>query len=86
MGPDQAMAGAMQIRQAMINGEIDQGTAQQYMGAASGDDEARQQRAELDVDIDIDEVNETPTLQIEQFEQLTQLVSSGVLGRRRRPK
>src|SRR5690606_30237517 len=34
--------------------------------------------AELDVDIEIDEINETPSLQIEQFEQLTMLAASGV--------
>jgi predicted metal-dependent phosphotriesterase family hydrolase len=36
--------------------------------------------AELDVDIDIDEVNETPTLQAEQFDALMQLVGTGVFG------
>jgi hypothetical protein len=42
--------------------------------------------AELDVDIEIDEVNETPTLQIEQFEQATQMMSSGVFGQPPHPK
>jgi hypothetical protein len=36
--------------------------------------------AELDVDIDIDEVAETPSLQIEQFEQITQVMGTGVFG------
>jgi hypothetical protein len=35
--------------------------------------------AELDVDLDIDEVNETPTLQGEQFEALVQLATSGMV-------
>ena len=35
--------------------------------------------AELDVDIDIDEVQETPTLQIEQFESLMQLLGTGII-------
>jgi hypothetical protein len=36
--------------------------------------------AELDVDIEIDEVNETPTLQAEQFEALTNLAGTGFFG------
>jgi hypothetical protein len=36
--------------------------------------------AELDVDIDIEEVNETPSLQAEQFDSLLQLVGTGVFG------
>ena len=35
--------------------------------------------AEMDVDIQIDEVQNTPTLQIEQFEQLVNLASSGMM-------
>jgi len=34
--------------------------------------------AELDVDIDIDEVQETPSLQIEQFQTLTSMVQAGI--------
>lgn len=80
IGPEQAMAGAMQIHQAYSTGEIDQPTAQQYASQLQEMTQPGNSVTELDVDIDIDEVNETPTLQIEQFEQLTQLVSSGVLG------
>lgn len=36
--------------------------------------------AELDVDIEIDEVTETPTLQIEQFEQLAMMAGNGMFG------
>lgn len=80
LGPEQAMAGAMQLQQAYASGEIDQPTAQQYASQLQEMSQPGNSVTELDVDIDIDEVNETPTLQIEQFEQLTQLVSSGVLG------
>jgi hypothetical protein len=36
--------------------------------------------AELDVDIQIDEVMNTPTLHAEQFEMLSQAIGSGILG------
>jgi hypothetical protein len=53
--------------------------AQQYAQQIQMDPAMREAAnvvGELDVDIEIEEVNEAPTLQIEQFEQLTQLLSS----------
>lgn len=67
------------ISDAMKSGEIDQPTAQQYAQRVQMDPQMAQPAnaiAELDVDIEIEEVNETPTLQIEQFEQLSQLLSA----------
>lgn len=72
------------IRAALEAGQIDEQTAQQYMAQVQADPEMQQVVshenvvAELDVDIEIDEINETPSLQIEQFEQLTMLAASGV--------
>lgn len=77
--PEQAQAAAMQIQMHVQQG-MDQGTARQYMAQLQQKMQAGNHLAELDVDIEIEEVNETPSLQIEQFEQLTQLVASGVLG------
>lgn len=71
------------IGEAVKAGEIDPQQAQMMMREAQMRPDMMQPVnviAELDVDIIIDEVNETPTLQAEQFEALTQLASSGMLG------
>jgi hypothetical protein len=69
---------AMQkIDEAEKEGQIPPEVAQQYRMQAQMDPQMQQPAnsiAELDVDIEIDEVNESPTLQAEQFEQLATLV------------
>lgn len=80
MNPMQAQAAMMKVQMAVQSGQLDPQTAQQYAAKIQQMATVGNHLAELDVDIDIDEVNETPSLQIEQFEQLTQLVGSGILG------
>lgn len=66
----------MKISDALKAGEIDQQTAAQYAQQVQMDPAMQQPAntvAEMDVDIQIDEVAETPSLQIEQFEQLAKL-------------
>jgi hypothetical protein len=74
---------AMQkLGEAYKAGDVDQQTAMQYQQQIHSDPNMMKpanQVAELDVDIHIEEVNDTPTLQIEQFEQLVQLASSGMM-------
>lgn len=72
----------MKLGDAVKAGELDEATARQYEQQIMMNPSMMQpanQVAELDVDIEIEEVNETPTLQIEQFEQLVQLASSGMV-------
>lgn len=72
---------AQKIKAALKAGEIDAATAQQYALQVKADPSMQGRAnvvAELDVDIDIDEQNETPTLQYEQFQTLAQLAQSGV--------
>jgi hypothetical protein len=75
---------AMQkLGEAVKANQVPMEVAQQYAQQIQTDPQMQQPAnviGELDVDIDIEEVNETPTLQIEQFEQLTQLVGTGALG------
>ena len=69
------MAG-MKLQEAVKSGEIDEQTAQQYAQQIMSDPammEPANQLVEMDVDIQIDEVADAPTLQIEQFEQLVKL-------------
>ena len=66
----------VKIESAMKAGEIDQQSAQQYAMQIQSDPGMQGMAnpvAELDVDIQIDEVMDAPTLQIEQFEQLAKL-------------
>lgn len=66
----------LKIMEAAKAGEIDQSTAQQYAMQIQTDpamQEPSNEIAGMDVDIQIDEVNNSPTLQIEQFEKLAQL-------------
>jgi hypothetical protein len=81
-------AAAKKIIDAANKKEIDHPTAQQYLGqvkqaAKKGMLPPDQMQpannlAELDVDIQIDEIMNTPTLHAEQFEQLVQLATSGM--------
>jgi hypothetical protein len=80
VSPQEAQMALMQVQQMMQAGQLDQATAQQYAQQIQQMAQIGNHIAELDVDIDIEEVNETPTLQAEQFEGLVQLVSSGMLG------
>lgn len=67
---------AMKIGEAMKSGQIDQQTAQQFAMQAQSDPAMMQPMnviAEMDVDIQIDETTNTPTVQFEQFDQLTRL-------------
>jgi hypothetical protein len=72
------------IKAALAANQIDENTAKYYISltaAAPGMDRiAENHIAELDVDIDIEEVNETPSLQAEEFQQIGQALSSGVFG------
>jgi hypothetical protein len=70
------------IMEEVKSGKLPQEQAQMLLQQLASDPRAQMpanQVAELDVDIDIDEVNETPTLQIEQFEALVQLASTGMV-------
>jgi hypothetical protein len=86
MAPHEAMAGMQKLSMAYQSGQIDQETAQQYAQQIQQMAKVQNPVAELDVDIEIDEVNETPTLQIEQFEQITQLMGTGIFGQPPHPK
>lgn len=74
---------AMQkLGEALKAGEVDEPTARQYEQQILIDPSMQAPAnaiAELDVDIDIDETQHTPTLQAEQFEQLTQMAMGGVV-------
>lgn len=76
--------GALNLRkldEALKAGQVDEATAQQYAQQIQMDPRSQEPAnavAELDVDIDIDEVNETPSLQIEQFEQLVGMAQAGM--------
>lgn len=68
---------AQKIRDAMKAGQIDQNQAAQFAMQIQSDPsmmEPANAIAEIDVDIEIDEVADTPTLQMEQFDQLTKLI------------
>jgi hypothetical protein len=78
----QAHLAMQKVAEAMKKGEIDEQMARQFAMEIQSRPDLQQPAnavAELDVDILIDEVNETPTLQAEQFEQLVQLASTGVM-------
>lgn len=71
------------IEEAAKAQRIDPQTAQQYAMQVQMDPSMMQPAnvlAELDVDIQIDEVMNTPTLHAEQFEMLSQAIGSGILG------
>ena len=66
----------IQLTDALKAGEIDQPTAQAYAQQIQMDPMMMQPAnavAQMDVDIQIDEITESPSLQIEQFEQLAKL-------------
>jgi hypothetical protein len=66
----------MKLGEAYKAGQVDQPTAMQYAQQLQADPsmmEPMNAVAEMDVDIQIDEVQNAPTLQIEQFEQLAKL-------------
>lgn len=68
---------AMKVKDAMKAGQIDQMQAAQFAQQIQSDPTMMQPAnavAEIDIDIEIDEVADTPTLQMEQFEQLTKLI------------
>lgn len=70
-----ALAG-VRIRDALRSGKIDEAQAQQFAMQVRSDPSMMQPAnkiAEVDVDIEIDEAQDTPTLQIEQFDQLTKI-------------
>ena len=86
MAPEEAMMGMQKLHMAYQSGQVDQATAQQYAQQIQQMTKPQNPVAELDVDIDIDEVNETPTLQIEQFQEITQLMGTGIFGQPPHPK
>lgn len=66
----------MKLRDALKSGQIDQQQAAEFAQQIQTDPAMMQPAnmiAELDVDIEIDEAQDTPTLQIEQFDQLAKL-------------
>jgi len=69
-------AAALKVSESAKAGQIDEPTAQAYLMQIQADPrmmEAMNAIAEMDVDIQIDEVADAPSLQIEQFEQLAKL-------------
>jgi hypothetical protein len=77
--PQRAMVAHQHIEMAKSQG-LDEATAQQYHSHVEQMSKPQNVVGELDVDIEIDEINETPTLQAEQFNDLMQLVGTGVFG------
>jgi hypothetical protein len=78
----QAHVAMQKLGEAVKSGQVPMEVARQYEAQIMMNPQMQQPAnavAELDVDIDIDEVNETPTLQIEQFEALVQLASTGMV-------
>lgn len=78
----QAALAMQKIKKALEEGKIDQDMAGQYAQQVQSDPMMMQPAnvlADLDVDIQIDEVQNTPTLHAEQFEQLVNLASSGMM-------
>jgi hypothetical protein len=80
IAPQEAQMAMMQVQQLVQSQQLDPETAQQYAQQIQQMAQVGNHIAELDVDIDIEEVNETPTLQAEQFDALMQLVGTGVFG------
>jgi hypothetical protein len=74
LDPQSAVLAGQKVVMAFQSGEIDQQTAEQYAQQIMQMAKVQNPVAELDVDIDIEEVNEAPTLQAEQFEMLTQML------------
>lgn len=76
--------GALAMRklgEAVKSGQVDMDTARQYEQQILNDPRMAQPAnavGELDVDIDIDEVAETPTLQAEQFDLLAKMAQGGI--------
>lgn len=67
---------ALKVRDAMKAGQIDQQQAMQFAMQIEADPSMQEPAnaiAELDVDIQIDEIANSPSLQFEQFDQLTKL-------------
>jgi len=67
---------ALKLKAANDAGEIDDVTAQQYLTQIQADPQMQAPAnnvAEMDVDIQIEEAVDSPSLQIEQFDQLTRL-------------
>jgi len=67
------------IAAALKEGQIDQATARQFAAQVRFDPAMQEPAnvvAEMDVDIDIEEVPDSPSLQIEEFEQLVKLAAS----------
>lgn len=73
----QGALAATKIKEALKSGQIDQQQAAQFAMQIQSDPSMMQPAnaiAEIDVDIEIDEVADTPTLRMEQFDQLTKLI------------
>jgi hypothetical protein len=80
VSPQQAQMALMQVQSLVQAGQMDPQTAQQYAQQVQQKMQVGNHLAELDVDIEIEEVNETPTLQAEQFQELSQMAQAGVFG------
>lgn len=71
------------IKAAVDAGKLDQQTAIGYVHQVRADPTMMQPAnivGEMDVDIHVEDVPHSPTLEIEQFQQLTQLAGTGVFG------
>lgn len=76
LDPMQAQDAMQRLAAAVQSGQLPMDQAKQFEAEIMRKAKPQNVVAELDVDIDIDEVPHTPTLQAEQFEQLTQMAMS----------
>lgn len=77
LNTSQGAIALMKLKNALDEGKIDQATAQQYAMQIQSDPRMAMPAnpvAEIDIDIELDEVQDTVTAQFEQFDQLTKLI------------
>jgi hypothetical protein len=79
LDPMQAQQAMMRLAQAVQSGQLPMEQAREYEAEIRKKAGPQNVVSELDVDIDISEVQETPTLQAEQFEQLMALAQTGTI-------
>jgi hypothetical protein len=77
--PAQMMAALQRVQTAVQTGELDQATAQEYALRVQKMATVQNPVGELDVDIDIEEVQDAPTVQYEQYQDLLQLLGTGLM-------
>jgi hypothetical protein len=79
LDPMQATQAMQKLAMAVQSGQLPMEQARQYEAEIKRKAGPQNVVAELDVDIDISEVQETPTLQAEQFEQMMALAQTGTI-------